>query len=417
MAAAKTVCVTGATGFTAAQTVKQLLERGYRVHGTCRSLDPAKTQHLTCLPGAQENLKLFKADLLHPGAFDEPIAGCAAVFHMASPFFVTKENSSSVNSRGEQYNEENLLKPAVDGTLNVLRSCQKHIPGGAGGAAGGSGAAAVSGGNATGVKKVLLTSSTASVYCDYGSRPGDHVYTEADWSDETKMRERKFWYALSKQLAEKAAFDFVAQHRSNVGSCTSNSDDGSGIIIGGSGAGRTTGDTTNTAAGDAGDRTNAGTTFELVTLLPTMIIGEPLQPSLNTSNKTILDILNGKKKKLPNECRTVVDVKDVALAHILAYEKPGFEGRVLLIADTPHWSEIGKSLKKICPGEKRMPLVQPEHLQKMSAENRQMGPPPPMPYGFDCGRAEGELGMKFRGVGDMLRDTVEGLRRWGHYDG
>ena len=81
-------CVTGASGFLASELVAQLLERGYRVHATVRSL--ANTGRNACLlnlPGATaDTLALFEADLLDEIAFDECVAGARCVFHTASPF-------------------------------------------------------------------------------------------------------------------------------------------------------------------------------------------------------------------------------------------------------------------------------------------------------------------------------------------
>lgn len=82
-----TVCVTGATGYVAGHIVRRLLAAGHTVHGTCRDPNNARSiKHLTSLPGAVDNLKLFKADLLAPGSFDEAVASCSVVFHTASPY-------------------------------------------------------------------------------------------------------------------------------------------------------------------------------------------------------------------------------------------------------------------------------------------------------------------------------------------
>ena len=128
----RTVCVTGASGFVASHCVQQLLEAGYTVHGTVRSLtNPDKVRHLTSLFGASERLKLFEADLLKEGSFDEAVAGCEAVLHTASPFTSDKTMT-----------EDDFCKPAIQGTLNVLGSLKRN-----------------------GVKICVITSSTAAVYC------------------------------------------------------------------------------------------------------------------------------------------------------------------------------------------------------------------------------------------------------------
>ncbi len=71
----------------AGHIVKQLLERGYTVHATCRDPRNRKSvHHLLELPGAAERLKLFAADLTVPGSFMHAMAGCRFVIHTASPY-------------------------------------------------------------------------------------------------------------------------------------------------------------------------------------------------------------------------------------------------------------------------------------------------------------------------------------------
>lgn len=76
--------------YVASELVKQLLEKGYNVKGTVRSLaSKEKYQHLLnlgdALPG---QLTLHEADLLSEGSFDDVVKGADFVFHTASPFFL-----------------------------------------------------------------------------------------------------------------------------------------------------------------------------------------------------------------------------------------------------------------------------------------------------------------------------------------
>ena len=75
------------TGFVATELVKQLLEKGYKVRGTVRTVNSSRTQVLkklgAALPG---ELELVTADLLTDGSFDTPVQGCEVVFHTAWVF-------------------------------------------------------------------------------------------------------------------------------------------------------------------------------------------------------------------------------------------------------------------------------------------------------------------------------------------
>lgn len=174
--AAETVCVTGGSGFIGAHLVRALLAAGHTVHATVRDADAAaKTAHLTSLPGAATRLHLFSADLLAPaGAFDAAVAGCAVVYHSASPY-----------AFGVKDAQRDLVDPALDGTRSVLHSCAT--------AAG------------PGLRRVVLTSSVAAI-TDSGER--GRVFTGADWNERSTLSRLPYYY--SKVLAERAAHEFVA---------------------------------------------------------------------------------------------------------------------------------------------------------------------------------------------------------------
>jgi dihydroflavonol-4-reductase len=168
----ETVLVTGGTGFIGLHCLQQLLDKGYKVRTTIRSesrkqevMEAMKKHSSNC-----ENLEFYIADLLNDDGWKEAVEGSKYVLHVASPFFL-----------GEPENEDVFIKPAVEGTLRVLKACADAD-----------------------VEKVVLTSSFAAV--GYGHPREKEVYTEEDWS--TTDGEISS-YAKSKTLAEKAAWEFV----------------------------------------------------------------------------------------------------------------------------------------------------------------------------------------------------------------
>ncbi|XP_049391310.1 putative anthocyanidin reductase isoform X1 [Solanum stenotomum] len=109
------VCVTGGSGYIASFLVKKLLENGYKVHATLRNLeDKSKVGLLKNLPNAEENLKLFQADMYRPEEFEQAIQGCEFVCHVATTFLRTE---------GFQY--KNPVEAAVASVKNIAMSCIK----------------------------------------------------------------------------------------------------------------------------------------------------------------------------------------------------------------------------------------------------------------------------------------------------
>jgi nucleoside-diphosphate-sugar epimerase len=169
------VLVTGATGFIAGHCIQELLAHGYAVRGTVRNAATADVAHLHAL--AQRtggSLELVEARLDADPGWAEAVDGCTYVWHVASP------NPSRLPD-----DEDELIRPAVDGTLRVLR------------------AAAASGT----VRRVVLTSSTDAIIHGH-DRTNPRVHTEADWSNVDFSGP----YPRSKVFAERAAWDFVRDH-------------------------------------------------------------------------------------------------------------------------------------------------------------------------------------------------------------
>ncbi|XP_028099059.1 cinnamoyl-CoA reductase 1-like [Camellia sinensis] len=88
--------------------------------------------------------------------------------------------------------------------------------------------------------------------------------------------------------------------------------------------------------------------IDMVTINPAMVVGPLLQPTLNTSAAAILNVING-SQTFPNSTFGWVNVKDVANAHIQAFEIPSANGRYCLVESVAHYSELVKMLQELFP--------------------------------------------------------------------
>ncbi|XVE80276.1 hypothetical protein DITRI_Ditri14bG0127100 [Diplodiscus trichospermus] len=186
-AVAPTYCVTGATGYIGSWLVKLLLERGYKIHATVRN--PEKALHLLSLWNGGDRLRLFTADLLEEGSFDEAVNGCNGVFHVAA----SMEFSVDTNKNTEAYVRSNIIDPAIRGTENLLKSCLKSKS----------------------VKRVVFTSSISTITAKDSNGNWKPVVDESCQItvDHVLNAKASGWvYALSKLLTEEAAFKFADEN-------------------------------------------------------------------------------------------------------------------------------------------------------------------------------------------------------------
>ena len=89
--------------------------------------------------------------------------------------------------------------------------------------------------------------------------------------------------------------------------------------------------------------------LELAVVVPSMTMGPMLQQALNFSSSHVARYLTGAKPTYPNAVAAYTDVRDVARAHVLAYERPGAHGRYLCIGAVLHRAHFLKLLKELFP--------------------------------------------------------------------
>ena len=138
--------VTGGYGYVASQLIADLARRGQPVRATARSTDRETDIRAALARAGVEDaeLEVVAAELTSPDGWAAAMAGVEEVHHVASPMIQSE-------------NPDEVIVPAREGTLNVLRAARD-----------------------AGVHRVVLTSSFAAI--GYSPKPV-RDYDESDWTD------------------------------------------------------------------------------------------------------------------------------------------------------------------------------------------------------------------------------------------
>ncbi|MEQ9440275.1 MAG: aldehyde reductase [Cyclobacteriaceae bacterium] len=170
------VLVTGGTGFVGGHCILQLLQKGYQVRTTIRAIS-RKTEVLEMLKTGGitsfDDLEFIEADLTDDAHWGQAVEGCTYVLHVASPIHLQAPKD-----------ENEMITPAVDGTLRVLKAARN-----------------------AGVNRVVMTSNFGAV--GYSHKDTSSPITEESWTD--PYEKGLSAYNKSKVLAERAAWDFINQ--------------------------------------------------------------------------------------------------------------------------------------------------------------------------------------------------------------
>ncbi len=330
------VLVTGGSGFIAGHCIARALNDGWRVRTTVRDL--AREAPLRSAIGnhapVDDRLEVVAADLNADAGWLEAATGCAYVLHVASPF-----------PSASPKDDDELVRPARDGTLRVLTAARD-----------------------AGVRRVVMTSSTAAVAYGRGGRP--EPFTEADWSDETNLSDTSA-YERSKTIAERAAWDWM---------------------------------------------TREGQSLELVTICPGAVLGPVLGSDRSASIDIVARLLDGSLPGLARFGWPLVDVRDVAGLHLSAMTGSNAAGQRYIAAGEFAWmSDIAGVLRERVPSlatrvPKRNlpgPVVRASGLFDLAVRGRlyELGKHRPV----SAAKARRELGWMPRSNEDAIVATAESL--------
>ena len=349
-----TVLVTGGSGFIGSHCILQLLAAGHQVRTTVRSLDRVPDVRAMLQEGGQDadhHLSFFIADLDSNTGWRAAAEGCDYILHVASPFPAKVPK-----------HEDDLIVPAREGTLRVLRAARD-----------------------AGVRRVVLTSSFAAV--GYGHKEQDTPFDENWWTDPTSAD--ALAYVKSKTFAERAAWRFI-------------SSDGMQIT------------------GIRADRSMLGA-VELAVVNPVAVFGPVLGPDYATSILLVQRMLDGAMPGCPNLVLGVVDVRDVADLHIRAMTHPAAAGeRFLAVAGNfLPMVEIARILKtRLGKDARKVPARQlPNWVVRLAALRdpavKQILPELGKKKNATSAKARFLLGWSPRPVEEAIVATAESLLRLG----
>jgi len=340
------VLLTGGSGFIAAHTLDVLLNHGHSVVTTVRTQEKADKIKESYKSYADKGQLGFAIvpDIAKEDAFDQAV--------ISDPPFEAVLHTASPFHFNVTDVQKDLIDPAVIGTTGILRSIKKSAPS---------------------VKHVVITSSFAAIVNgSKGFWPG-HTYSEEDWNaitSEEAQENPMMGYRASKTFAEKAAWDFLEKEKPN---------------------------------------------FSIATINPPMVFGPIVHAldsleNMNTSNQRILSAAQGKFKDEipPSGVHLWVDVRDVAEAHVAAFEKPeAANKRFFTTAGYFSNKEICQIIKKNFPEFKDLPS------DSTPGGDYPEGTPDKGLYSYNNKRSIDVLGLKYKTLEQSIVDSVKSFQKKG----
>ncbi|PSN60796.1 NADPH-dependent methylglyoxal reductase-like protein GRE2 [Corynespora cassiicola Philippines] len=329
------VLLTGGSGFIATHILQQLLQRGHSVVATVRSEGKAESIR-KAYPDLEPGRLDFAIvpDVAQPNAFDEAL--------VSNPYIEAVIHTASPFHFNVTDVQKDLLDPAINGTTGILKAIVSKAPQ---------------------VKRVVITSSFGSMMDRSKGFWPEHTYSDADWcplTQEEAIQDPGAGYQASKTFAERAAWDFVNKERPS---------------------------------------------FTLATICPPLVFGPALQSlnsldSLNTSNQFIRGFIVGASKDeiSPTVNPIFADVRDVALAHVMAMEKPGAAGKRFLVTGG------------YCSNREIVDIIHnsfPQYRHQLPPSSAKGGELPDPVFKFDNQPSKEILGIEYKTFEECIVDTVK----------
>ncbi len=223
------------------------------------------------------------------------------------------------------------------------------------------------------VKRVVLTSSVAAVT----DEPGAQVLTEADWNEKSSLTRNPYFY--SKTMAERAAWEFMAREKPG---------------------------------------------FDLVVINPFLVTGPSHTRAVNTSPQIFVDMLKGAYPAVLALTWGLVDVRDVAAAHVAAMNVAGAHGRYLCVSGNLSMREVMAQMRAegfsgklpkldLSGGFGTRVMMLASYTQPQGTGSYLRSHLGRVPH-YDNGKSRRELGLVYRPAAVTLTDTLADLVKWGH---
>ncbi|CAL5338447.1 hypothetical protein CsSME_00021980 [Camellia sinensis var. sinensis] len=200
------------------------------------------------------------------------------------------------------------------------------------------------------VKKVVVVSSAAAVVVN-PNWPKDQPMDENCWSDPEFCKQFELWYCLGKTTAERETVEFGRRNEEEV---------------------------------------------KIITVCPALAIGPMLQSTINSSSSAFLNYFKGGSDTMENRDRPFVDVRDLAEALLLTYEKPEAQGRYICSSYVIGAQVLVEKLKTLYPYY-NYPKNFSEVKERINLSSSKLQ----------------KLGWKFRSFEETLADAVKDYEEYG----